>query len=130
MLRKNICLIIALSLSACASITTGGEQSLSVDTPKATNASCNLTNDKGTWYVPNTPGSVTVHRSYNALNVTCKKDGFESGTTSVNSSTKAMMFGNILVGGIIGAAVDAGTGSGYDYPSLINVQMREISAKK
>jgi hypothetical protein len=34
-----------------------------------------------------------------------------------------MAFGNILLGGVIGAAVDVGTGAAYDYPSLITVLM-------
>ena len=38
---------------------------------------------------------------------------------STDSNTESMTWGNILVGGIIGYAVDAGTGSAYEYPSLI-----------
>jgi len=34
-----------------------------------------------------------------------------------------MAFGNILAGGIIGAAVDVGTGSAYDYPPSIEVML-------
>ncbi len=47
----------------------------------------------------------------------------QPGTTVVKSSTKGMAWGNILAGGIIGGAIDAGTGAAYDYPSLINVSM-------
>ena len=36
-----------------------------------------------------------------------------------------MAFGNILLGGVIGAGVDIGTGAAYDSPSLITVQMGE-----
>lgn len=128
MLKESLAIAL-LGLASCASITTGGEQSLSVDTPNAPNANCNLTNDKGTWYVPSTPGSITVHRSYNALNVTCKKDGFDAATLSSASVTKGMMAGNLLFGGIIGAAVDAGTGAGYDYPNLISIPMRAALRK-
>ena len=39
---------------------------------------------------------------------------------------KRMAFGNILAGGIIGAAVDMGTGSAYDYPSLISLELGMI----
>jgi hypothetical protein len=35
-----------------------------------------------------------------------------------------MMFGNILAGGIIGGAIDAGTGAGYDYPTTITVPLK------
>ncbi|MBK8400157.1 MAG: hypothetical protein IPL29_03555 [Propionivibrio sp.] len=89
-----------------------------------TGATCRLSNNKGAWFVT-TPGSTTVQRSYEELGVTCEKEALEPGLASVKSTTKAMAFGNILFGGIIGAGVDTGTGAAYDYPSLITVIMGE-----
>lgn len=121
---------IALALCAlstgCASITTGQNQSLSVETradgKPVAGASCKLENDKGTWYATS-PGTAVVRRSYDDLSVRCEKSGHEPGVTAAKSSTKAMAFGNILFGGIIGAAVDAGSGAAYDYPSIIAVEL-------
>jgi len=117
--------------SGCASITTGQNQALSVETKESTGAAlsganCKLVNDKGTWFVVS-PGSVSVQRSYNDMNVSCTKDGHEPGIVAAKSSTKAMAFGNIIFGGVIGAAVDAGTGAAYDYPGLIQVIMGRTS---
>lgn len=120
---------LALLVQACASVTTGPNQSLSVNTGEVQGAKCKLSNDKGTWYVPSTPGSVTVNRAYGDLSVLCEKDTLQ-GNTIVSSSTKGMAFGNILAGGIIGAAVDAGTGSAYDYPTDITVQLGDTSSSK
>ncbi|MGH7102245.1 MAG: hypothetical protein ACREFJ_07590, partial [Acetobacteraceae bacterium] len=39
------------------------------------------------------------------------------------SSTKGMAFGNILFGGLIGAAIDVSDGAAYVYPALITVPM-------
>jgi hypothetical protein len=39
-----------------------------------------------------------------------------------------MAFGNIIFGGVIGAAVDAGSGAAYDYPPLISVIMGETTS--
>lgn len=89
-------------------------------------ANCKLNNDKGTWYIQS-PGSATVQRSYNDLNVRCEKDPLLPGLTTVKSSTKGMAFGNIIFGGFIGAAVDAGSGAAYDYPSLITVEMEQTT---
>ena len=111
-----------VTLSGCASITSGQNQSVSVSTGSDAGATCTLANDKGTWYVNSTPGSVTVNRAYGDMTVTCKKDN-KSGSAVVSSSTKGMAFGNILAGGVIGAAVDCGTGSAYDYPSEILVPL-------
>lgn len=116
-----------VALAGCASIVDGSSQSLSIKTVSngvdITGSQCTLTNNKGEWYVT-TPGSVTVHRSYDALNVKCLKDGYVANVGSVPSGTKGMAFGNILFGGIIGAGVDMSTGAAYDYPSPIIIQIQ------
>ena len=114
------------TFTGCASIVSGNNQSLSVTTQKngsdVAGAKCLLVNDKGTWFLTS-PGSVTVRRSYGDLAVDCKMDGSDPGLASVKSNTKAMAFGNILFGGIIGVGVDTATGAAYDYPDLILVDM-------
>lgn len=116
----------ALQFAGCASIVNGQNQSVSVETRTESGpvagANCKLTNNKGTWFVT-TPGSTTVQRSFEDLAVRCDKEAHEPGLTSVKSTTKAMAFGNIIFGGIIGAGVDMSTGAAYDYPSLISVTM-------
>jgi uncharacterized protein YceK len=116
-----------LLMSGCASIVDGSSQTLSVKTTKdvtdIAGASCSLQNDKGTWFT-STPGTVTIHRSIEALNVKCTKDGFAPTVQSVNSSTKGMAFGNILFGGLIGVGVDISTGAAYDYPALMTIPMQ------
>lgn len=119
------------SLTGCASIVNGQNQSLSVETRAegggmVSGANCKLSNNKGTWYVT-TPGSTTVNRSYEDLAVRCDRANLEPGLASVKSSTKGMAFGNILFGGIIGAGVDISTGAAYDYPALITVAMGATS---
>jgi len=114
------------SLTGCASIVSGTSQVVSVETMhtggNVAGATCKLENDKGVYYVT-TPGTVTVHRAYGDMNVKCEKAGFEPGLATVKSSTKAMMAGNILFGGVIGAGVDAASGAAYDYPALFQVLM-------
>lgn len=121
-MKKYISILSILSLTSCASITTGQNQSVSVATPGQHGATCSLTNDSGKWFVNSTPGSVTVKRSYSDLTVHCKKAG-TSGTRIIQSKTKAMAFGNLIAGGVIGGAVDVGTGSAYDYPTSIDVPL-------
>ncbi|WP_326942440.1 hypothetical protein [Actimicrobium sp. GrIS 1.19] len=89
-------------------------------------ASCKLENDKGVYYVT-TPGTVTVHRAYADMNVLCEKAGVPDGIGVVKSSTKGMMAGNILFGGIIGAGIDAASGAAYDYPTLFRIVMGETT---
>lgn len=114
------------SLTGCASIVSGTSQVVSVETLHTSGAvagaTCKLENDKGVYYVT-TPGTVTVHRAYGDMNVKCEKPGFDAGLATVKSSTKAMMAGNIVFGGFIGAGVDAASGAAYDYPALFQVMM-------
>jgi hypothetical protein len=117
--------LVAITLTTgCASIVNGNHQPVSVNTGAVKNASCSLVNNKGTWFVPNTPGSVVVNRSFDEINVTCAKKGYRTASLKVGSSTKPMAFGNIVFGGVIGAGVDMADGAAYDYPTLINVPMQ------
>lgn len=124
-------ILVALLLSSglfagCASIVGGTNQVVSVETrdndQPHSGAKCKLTNSKGTYYVT-TPGTITIHRAYGDLNVRCDKDGQEPGLATVKSTTKAMAFGNVLVGGAIGVVVDTTSGAAYDYPNVILVRM-------
>jgi len=116
-----------LFLSGCASITGTTNQSVSVQArgnngKEVKEASCDLINKRGTWFIT-TPGTVQIQRSNDDLQVTCRKEGFDNGRASVVSDTKGSMFGNILLGGGIGAVVDHNNGSAYEYPSFIQVTM-------
>jgi hypothetical protein len=123
-----IAVVAASSLTGCASIVSGTNQVVSVETihtsGKVDGAICKLENDKGTYFVT-TPGTVTVHRAYGDMNVKCEKTGIAPGLATVKSSTKGMMAGNLLFGGVIGAGVDAASGAAYDYPALFQVMMGE-----
>lgn len=128
-MKQIIPLIILAGLTGCASITGSKNQPLSVQavyTGKSIEgADCTLTNDKGTWFAK-TPGSVVVQKSGQDLVVKCDKEGVPSGSTTVASSANGGAWGNILFGGIIGYAIDAGTGAAFDYPTSLAVQMGQV----
>jgi hypothetical protein len=117
--------LVSLALTSCASIVSGQNQPVSVSTPSVKGATCQLENNKGKWFIPSTPGSVTVQRSYHDLHVTCEKSGYRHTEKNVASSTKGMAFGNILFGGVIGAGVDMADGAAYDYPTDIQLDMQK-----
>lgn len=114
------------SLTGCASIVSGVSQPISVETKldgeAVAGAACKLSSNKGTWFVT-TPGSLTVHRGFQDMVVECSKPGVATSSSNVASNVRALYFGNILFGGIIGLAVDAGDGAGFDYPDLISIDM-------
>lgn len=119
--------ILVLFASGCASITGSKNQPISVTAvcggEQVDGASCTLINDKGTWFVK-TPGSVMIQKSYGDLAVDCKKDSSAS-TGKFQSKSNGGVWGNILAGGIIGYAVDAGSGAGFDYPPSMTVVLSE-----
>ncbi|NYZ13455.1 hypothetical protein HL658_12920 [Azospirillum sp. RWY-5-1] len=113
----------SISLQACASITAGTTQSVAVDTTPVQQAACTVQNEKGQWTIARTPGIATVTKAYGPLSVQCRTEAGHSGSSSVQSTTAGAAFGNILAGGIIGAAVDMGSGAAYQYPAQVLVSM-------
>ncbi len=118
-------------ISGCSTLTgEGTAQSISVETmerasgDRIIDARCDLSNDEGAWTVL-TPGSVMVHRSNKPLSVKCQKLGYIQDYSSVDSKTKANMWGNIIIGGGIGALIDHNNGSAYEYPAVVRIPMRK-----
>ena len=126
-MKKILLISFILSISGCASITGSKNQPLSVtatlEGKSVVGANCELLNDKGKWFVT-TPGSVVILKSYQDLTVTCRKQETKKvGATTFQSTNESSVWGNVLAGGIIGYAVDAGTGAGFSYPPTLNVPM-------
>jgi len=127
-------MFILLAITGCSTISgSGSTQPISVQTfqsdgTELEGAKCDMTNDEGTWFVI-TPGSTTVHRSNKDLQVLCRKTGVDIGTASVVSRTKGNMWGNVILGGGVGAIVDHNNGSAYDYPGLIKIFMGRANQK-
>jgi hypothetical protein len=124
-IKTSFLIIVAVFMVGCASITGSKNQPVNVtavcDGKVVTGATCTLTNDKGMWYV-STPGTAYIQKSTSDMAVTCSKDEAK-GTQTFTSSSNTGVWGNILLGGPIGLAVDAGTGAGFDYPNAFNVVM-------
>ena len=117
---QQIILIFSLPLiTHCASLVKGSDQVITVDTPNCPGATCRLTNNDGTYFVNNTPGTVTINKSGSDLNISCYKEGNVSSAINTESNVENMAWGNILIGGIIGGGVDMATGAAYNYPNFI-----------
>ncbi|PWQ96438.1 hypothetical protein DKT75_10535 [Leucothrix arctica] len=88
-------------------------------------AKCTLQNEKGQWEVT-TPNTVSVHKASGNLMVNCKKQGHPEGKLQAISRAGAGMYGNILVGGGIGAVIDHTSGKAYNYSSKLPVVMGKL----
>ena len=116
-----------LSTAACASITQGSTQNVTVITDPA-GAQCTL--QRGTQSVAvigRTPQSVTLDKSRQDIAVLCKQEGYEDGAGTLVSEFAGMTIGNVLFGGLIGVAVDSASGAMNKYPSEIRLAMIPVS---
>lgn len=115
--------IIASQLTGCASVVSGAHQKISVVTTPVEGAQCSLDNDKGKWNISKTPDSVLVHKSGKNLVIMCEKKGYNKARSEVKPELNKAVYGNILVGGAIGGAIDRSNGSAYQYPVSVKVTL-------
>jgi hypothetical protein len=129
-MRSVLCAVALLGftgLTGCATITTDKMQAVAVSAKDMKGAdvqqvACTLENEKGLWSV-NAPNTVKVHKAAGNLRVDCKKPGYPDGKLHATSRAGMGMAGNILFGGVIGAAVDHTSGKAYKYPENLPVIM-------
>ena len=109
---------VLLSTVGCASLFSDASQPVSIDTPSCKEAKCRATNSDGVYYAAATPATIVVNKAFGDLTIVCEK-GDQRATSVHKSSATAATFGNILMGGPVGALIDGGTGKGYSYPSMV-----------
>ena len=124
-------LMLPLITSGCATVINASMQNISIQTREQSGANvagalCELKNNEGKWLVI-TPGSAIIHRSNDDLQVLCSKDSFAPGRATVVSGIKGTTFGNIILGGGVGAILDHNNGSAYEYPGTIQIVMGGFS---
>lgn len=114
---------IAAFASGCATLTKGTSQTLTVTTDP-TGAVCTLSRDAKPLAVINpTPGSMPVEKGRGTISVVCKRMGYQDSSGVLASEFQAMTLGNILIGGLIGVAVDAASGAMHEYPPMVTITM-------
>lgn len=116
-------------LNGCATIANGRYQQVTVAT-QPPGANCVLSNNKGQWAADGTPATVKIHRSMDALHVSCQKPGYAAATDVVKSGVKKMVAGNVVFGGLIGSSIDTVNGSAFSYPNRIDVTMSKSNKVK
>ncbi|WP_176947544.1 hypothetical protein ABL840_34410 [Variovorax sp. NFACC27] len=111
-------------------MTHGTTQNVKIETMTTTGkvvdgAKCLVTNDRND-VVMRSGDTVPVRRSGANLNIECSQPGFAPANGQAVSRANVGMAGNILIGGMIGAVVDASTAAGYNYPSWIQLIFGEV----
>jgi hypothetical protein len=115
----------ALSLGGCATVMNDSTHPVKVETKTAdgrlvSGAECKLSNDYGT--VSGKSGdTIQVRRSSKDLDIVCKQPSQGDAMARAISRANAGMFGNIILGGGIGAIVDHNKGTAYTYPTWVQL---------
>lgn len=114
---------LAISLSACSSIIEGTSQEIVINTnPPAAN--CVLTrNGTQIGNVGPTPSGITIKKTKYDILISCSKPGFETATYLNKSGAAGATFGNIVLGGGVGWAIDSASGADNKYDSPVNLSM-------
>ncbi|MDK9774692.1 hypothetical protein [Vibrio sp. B181a] len=125
-LSLAIAIIAASSLSGCATIVQGTEDTMSVKVKDAVSRDieCTLNSDDGVWYTEGTLGSVQVERGSSDMTIICENETQE-GSTAVESDYQAgWIIGNIFIDfGIVSVPMDLISGAAFDYPRHVTVKM-------
>ena len=114
-------------LGACSTVSGGRYQPVTVTTVDTKGsiihgADCSLTNARGVTY-GKSGAPVTVKTDNTPLDVKCTTPAL-SGEESIDNKLNPAVFGNILIGGLIGVIVDVSTDAASRYDRLVNVIMK------
>lgn len=118
-------LAIFLSITGCASVVNDSTHPMKVETMTEENkiidgAECRLSNDYGT--IEMKSGDTTqIRRSSKDLDIVCRYPDHQKAEARAISRANAGMFGNIILGGGIGAIIDHNKGTAYTYPTWIRL---------
>lgn len=115
--------LVLVLVTGCASVLNDDRQVVSVRAMCQTRslpATCVAENSRGRWTFQ-APRDIVVPKDMYALRVTCKSVLVDQHTVQVPASMQGAMAGNVLLGGLIGAAIDVGSGRGLSYPASVDV---------
>lgn len=117
------CTAVVSLLSGCASLLSEDVQELQVTLlckQRPVAVSCTASNDLGRWQFAS-PGKVLVLSDTSVLDITCRGHTTPRFTVSVPPMPSWSMAGNLLAGGLFGAALDTYSGVGMKYPENIDI---------
>jgi hypothetical protein len=123
---------LSLLITGCASVTNTDSQDINITVRDkvgvpVSQASCEWRNSKGQGsFTP--PAILKVRRDYDPLQITCTHPQLGKVNELINSRGSTAMGGNVLAGGLIGAAIDHTSGAGYQYPINLSIWFPVVAA--
>lgn len=125
MLKLAAIVALAFLASGCATVINDAAEPLKLDTMTedgtlVSGADCDLTNDHGTVRI-RSGETARIERSGDDPDVVCRHADNPDARATVVSRVSGSVFGNIVLGGGIGAVVDHAKGTAYTYPRWIQL---------
>lgn len=120
-MRLILVLLAGILVQGCATVTSGTTSSIAVitDPPGST---CQVKRDgQIIAVVKPTPGTATISKSVRPIAIDCTHPRSQPGASVVNPEFQAMTLGNVLLGGVIGLAIDAASGAMGTYPANVTI---------
>ena len=124
--RFALVLLVINMLPGCAAIMSDDFQPVELETIPA-HAECIL-DGKNYRKTVTTPTTVILPRDAIPIRVTCESIGHATESRSMETSLNPWVFGNVILGGVIGLAIDIGTDSTQDLPSRVLVRLSPMPA--
>ncbi len=120
-MKRIIAILLAFSISGCASMFTGTTSIINV-TSYPSGAECDIANHKVI-----TPNNITLKKSVDDLTVSCQKEGYIPNSEKVESLFNGVTVLNLFfgVGIVVGLIVDFSTGAAWKYNDQINVNLNK-----
>jgi len=110
-------------LGACSSIIEGRSQQIMINS-NPPGADCGLYRQAlRIATVQNTPGIALVEKTKHSIWVACVKPGYQMASYYNKSGAAGATFGNIILGGGIGWAIDSASGADNKYDSPVNITL-------
>lgn len=110
-------------VGACSSIIEGRSQQIIVNT-NPIGADCGLYRQNvRIATVQNAPGSALIEKTKHDMWIVCVKPGYQMATFYNHSGAAGATFGNIILGGGIGWAIDSASGADNKYESPVNITL-------
>lgn len=125
MFQRTAIVVACLAGTGCASVMNENTHPMTIETKTATGqlvagADCKWTNDRGSASVKSGV-STLVRRSSQDLDIVCNHPEYKVASAKAISRANAGMFGNIIIGGGIGAVIDHNQGTAYTYPTWVQL---------
>lgn len=121
----SLIVTVALLIEACATVVSGRTQKIEIrsEPPEV------LVTAQPGGHHATTPGSLTLPRLGSGYRLRFEKQGYAPLDIRLESSTNGWVWGNVLIGGLIGLMVDYTTGAAYEMsPAEVEARLTPVQA--